>query len=70
MSNGDASPSVEAGPELSPDQEDALQEDLRKVHLDQAEEAVAGIEATIEGLKESLKTAKAEVKRLKDGGRV
>jgi hypothetical protein len=61
---------AQAGPEAPTDAENAHQDSLREIYLKQAEESVAGIEATIEGLKESLKAAKAELKRLKDGGRV
>lgn len=63
-------PSAAVGPNLNPDEEAWHQETLREIYLKQAEESVSGIEATLDGLKESLKAAKAEVKRLKDGGRV
>jgi hypothetical protein len=61
---------AQAGPEAPTDAENVHQDSLRGIYLKQAEESVAGIEATIEGLRESLKSAKAELKRLKDGGRV
>lgn len=61
---------VQTVAEALADEEYAHQEELRKVHLEQAEQSVVGIEATIDGLKESLRSAKAELKRLKDGGRV
>lgn len=61
---------VETGPLMPPDEEATHQEELRKVYLEQAVQSVEGIEATIKSLQESLKTARAELKRLKDGGRV
>lgn len=63
-------PSAAVGPGMSSKEEDVHQERLRKVYVDEAEQAIKDREATIKDLQESLKTAKAELKRLKDGGRV
>lgn len=62
MSNGAA---VETGSQLSPEEESAHRDDLVAAELEQATKAVETIEDKIAGMQESLKAAKAEVKRLR-----
>jgi hypothetical protein len=64
MTNGNG-PSVETGPQLSPDEEAAHRRRLAETYADQADAAVEAIEAKLAGMKESLVSAKAEAKRLR-----
>lgn len=61
-------PQAATGPAMSPDQEAQHRRALRDVYLADAEAAVAAIEAKAQGINESLKAAKAELKRLKSLG--
>jgi multidrug resistance efflux pump len=62
MSNG---ATVQTGPALTPDEEADHKQQQHNVYLEQAEAAVATIEVKLAGMKESLASAKAEVKRLR-----
>ena len=56
------------GPAMSSEQEAEHRRTLRDAYLADAEKAVETITAQIDGMKESLAAAKAEVKRLKSLG--
>lgn len=56
------------GPAMSDEQEAEHRRNLRDVYLADAEAAVEAIEEKAKGINESLKAAKAEVKRLKSLG--
>lgn len=56
------------GPAMSSEQEAEHRRGLRDTYLVDAEKAVETIEAQIAGMQESLKAAKAEVRRLKSLG--
>ena len=62
MSNG---ATVQTGPGLDADQEAAHAQQLAETYADEAEQAVAVIEAKLAGMKESLKAAKDDAKRLR-----
>ena len=62
MSNG---ATVATGPGMDPDEEDAHAQRLAETYADEAEAAVAVIEAKLAGMKESLKAAKDDAKRLR-----
>jgi hypothetical protein len=57
--------SAATGPAMEPDQEAAHKQRLAEIYADEAEQAVKVIEAKIAGMQASLKTAKAEAKRLR-----
>lgn len=53
------------GPGMDPDEEAQHRRNLARVYADEADQAVEQIEAKLEGMRESLKVAKAEAKRLR-----
>lgn len=61
-------PQAAVGPAMSSDQEAEHRRALRDVYLADAEAAVLAIEEKAHGINESLKAAKAEVRRLKSLG--
>jgi molecular chaperone GrpE (heat shock protein) len=57
--------SVATGPPMPPDTEQQHKQQLAEQAADEAEAAVALIEAKLAGMKETLATAKADAKRLR-----
>lgn len=55
--------SVAIGPPMSPDEEAAHRQRLLEQAADEAEAAAETIQAKLDGMAESLRTAKAEAKR-------
>jgi hypothetical protein len=66
--NNGSQPQALIGPAMSSEQEDAHRRGLRDTYLADADAAVEAIEEKKRGIDESLKAAKAEVKRLKSLG--
>lgn len=58
-------PGVAVGPPLTADEEADHKRNLAKVYADEAEKAVEAMEAKLAGIQASLKTAKADAKRLR-----